>query len=150
LSQTKTDKETPIEGTPTTPSEDDWIKYGYQERRSSIIFLNDTAKLLFALPSTLSTLYLGLLAGISVATSKTLDCFSLFPIAAWVVAGIFALLALFPRSYIVHSDSPSDIEQENKKCIEHKLCNLRISGTVFLIGVVLAAWRILEFVNRRG
>lgn len=149
MSQLEIKKETPISGGKPTDSEEDWIKFGFEERRSSITFLNDTAKLLFALPSTISTLYLGLLAGISIITSKALDYFSMAPIALWVIAGVFAMLALFPRSYHVHPDSPTDIEQENGKAIKHKLFNLRVSGIVFLIGLILAAWRVIDLVNKR-
>ena len=150
MAQAEPDNTIQISSRPPTPSEEDWIKLGYEERRSSITFLNDAGKLLLALPSTLSTLYLGLLAGISLVASKTLDFFSLTPIAAWIIAGIFAMLALFPRSYQVHPDSPSDIQEENKMSIERKLFSLRASGIVFLIGLVLAAWRVFELVNSRS
>lgn len=150
MKQTDSEKSNQITGLQQTSSDEDWIKLGYEERRSSIVFLNDTAKLFLALPSSLSTLYLGLLAGISLVASKTLDYFSMTPVAAWVIAGIFAVLALFPRSYQVHPDSPSDIEQENKMSIKRKLFSLRISGVVFLIGLMLAAWRIFVLVNGRN
>ena len=148
MSQGETDDARPVEGRPPTESEIDWIKVGYEARRSSITFLNDAAKLLLSLPSGLSTLYLAVLAGVSLAASMRLDAWAVSPIAAWVASGGFALWALFPRRYEVHSDSPSDIEVENTRTVKLKLYRLRTSGVLLLIGVLLAAWVIFDLMNQ--
>jgi predicted membrane channel-forming protein YqfA (hemolysin III family) len=138
-----------VRGRPPTQSEEDWIKFGFEERRSSITFLNDTAKLFMTLPSTLSTLYLALVAGISLAASKALNFFSISPIIFWIAAFILAGLALFPRLYKVSPDSPSDIEDENRRSVKYKLRLLQTGGVIFLLGIAFAAWRIVVLVNTR-
>lgn len=130
-----------------TADEEDWIKLNTEQRRSSITLLNDAAKLLFAFPTTITTLYLGLIGGISAIAAKALNLWSIAPIFAWVLGGGFAMFTIFPWISRVDPDSPTNIWSDHNRAVIRKFWLLVASLILFAIGMGLAGWRIVNLIN---
>jgi hypothetical protein len=131
---------------PTT-DEEDWIKLNTEQRRSSLTLLNDAAKLLFAFPTTITTLYLGLIGGISATAAKALNLWSVAPVFAWVLGGGFAMFTIFPWIGRVDPDSPTNIWSNHNRAVTRKFWLLVASLILFAIGMGLAGWRIVNLIN---
>jgi hypothetical protein len=130
-----------------TADEEDWIELNTEQRRSSITLLNDAAKLLFAFPTTITTLYLGLIGGISATAAKALSLWSVAPVFAWVAGGGVAMLTIFPWLSRVDPNSPTDILSDHNRAVKRKFWLLVVSLILFAIGMGLAGWRIVNLIN---
>ncbi len=131
------------------PSNDDedWIKLGYEKKRLSLARLDDTGKLLLTLPATLSTLYLALLGAMSLSKKVIVTDWEAAPVGVWMLAALFALWELLPRSYRVSANSPTDIKNEHEKTLRCKLWKLWFSGLFLIIGIAFAALTVLALVK---
>lgn len=130
-----------IAGQQPTEEDNDWINFAREKKRSSIGTLNDVGKLLFALPSTLVTVYIAIAAAFQITgNAPTLTRVEqLIPVFLWVIGGACAFWSLFPRKYAVYSNSPSEIQTEHENTVNSKLWKLRLSAVIFGIGLVSAS-----------
>jgi len=130
-------------GRPPTTDEENWIALNLEQRKSSITLQNDAAKVLFAFPATITTLYLAGMGAISATTKKDLNFLSVIPIIVWLLGGAVAMFTFVPMMSTVVSISPSDIRSKHNKTVKLKWILLCISMGLFIIGMILASWRFI-------
>jgi di/tricarboxylate transporter len=129
------------------PTEDEtgWVTYGRDLIKASAKILDDEAKGLVALGSSLITLYIAALTFLKLPGFFDLSFNQRFliiilPIIFWLLSIAFNLYVYFPGKYRFSTKYPDLTKKELDRAINKKYNRLRIGSIFFLIALILATF----------
>ena len=141
------EEETRIQGEEPFEEEEKWLDYGRKLLEESPKVLDEDARSLVALGSSLLTVYTGALAlfkfvermdssGINLAVMS-------FPIILWLLCISFSAYVYFPGRYEFNKDSPDDVMNTTENIGREKYRRLKIGAILFILALGSSSFGIL-------
>jgi hypothetical protein len=147
-----TDSDIKIKGKKPIASDLEWISYGRQILKESPQVLDENAKSMVALGSSLLAVYTGALALLNFNEKFDLKSeeriFLLLPIIIWLISISFNAYVYFPRRYAFAENMPNEIKKAQKEISRTKHFRLKIGAIFFIAALGLSSFCILWLGNQ--
>jgi|GEM_PF-1484068 len=131
------------------PTEEDmaWLNYGHEMLKESPKVLDENAKSLVALGSSLLTVFTGLVALFKLnerKVSSPIDwALIVIPIVFWLLSISYNAYVNFPGRYRLARDSPTDIIKTTEVISKRKYNRLKVGAVLFIIALGTSSFSIV-------
>lgn len=146
------ENEIKIKGKKPTAADLEWISYGRKILKESPQFLDENAKSMVALGSSLLAVYTGALTLLNFNEKFDLKSeeriFLLIPIIFWLISISFNAYVYFPRRYAFAENMPDEIKKAQKEISKTKHFRLKIGAIFFIIALGISSFCILWLGNQ--
>jgi hypothetical protein len=128
-----------ILGQPVSDDDLEWINYGRKLRQNTPSILDENAKSLIAIDSTILTVYTGMITFFNIISKikpSILDYLILvIPVIAWIVSISWNVYVYFPGKYEFKENSPTEIKNTLETIIGKKYKRLKIGAAGFIFAI---------------
>jgi hypothetical protein len=141
------DEEIQIEGEEPPKEEEEWLDYGRKLLEESPKVLDEDARSLVALGSSLLTVYTGAIALFKFVERLDSSWIYLavmsFPIMLWLLCISFSAYVYFPGRYEFNKDSPDSVMNTAESIGREKYRRLKIGAILFILALGSSSFGIL-------
>jgi hypothetical protein len=129
----------PILGQPISDDDSEWLIYGRKLRQDTPSILDENAKSLITIDSTILTVYTGMITLFNIISKlqpTLIDYIILIiPVIVWIFSIAWNVYVYFPGKYQFIENSPTDIQDTLKTVIDKKYKRLKIGAVSFIFAI---------------